>query len=134
MPAPEHLPHVGEWKVAFSAPTLEELFIEVARFIARECGAPGDSSDVDWEEVDLSSRDLPGLLVDWANELLGRAEASGCAYGDVRDVRFTGASLRARVRGTPVSDWRLAIKAATWHDVRLEQSGGDWQATLLFDV
>jgi SHS2 domain-containing protein len=133
MTSPEYLQHVGEWKVAFSAPTLEGLFENVARFVAGECGTPGEPSG-NWEEIQLSSRDLPGLLVDWANELVGRAEAGARAYSEVRDLRITGTSLEALVRGAPVAEWRLPIKAATYHDVRLEQAGGAWWAALLFDV
>lgn len=127
------IPHVGEWKVAFVAPTLPDLFGEVARFIAGECG-PVAGEPGAWEEVSLSSRDLPGLLVDWCNELVGRSEAAGRAYPAVRNLHFTGPALRAEAQGVPVSDWRLPIKAATWHGADVEMTPGGWRSTLLLDI
>ena len=130
--------HVGEWQVALTADTLEELFAEVARAIAGSAGAkPGEPAD--WEQVSVTARDVSTLLADWANELLGRSEATGRAYGDVRGVRIRDqrdgtVGISAEVRGRSVEDWRSPLKAATYHALTLEQRGRRWHATMLFDV
>ncbi|MGA8032013.1 MAG: hypothetical protein WCB48_06435, partial [Casimicrobiaceae bacterium] len=81
------LPHVGEWRVELRGDTRSEAFRRVATLIAcasgRTSGALGK-----WEPVSLSARDDVALLVDWANELIGRGEASGMAYADVRDMEL----------------------------------------------
>lgn len=141
------LQHVGEWKVELRADSLEQLFVELARVIACETGArSGTRSPADtWERVSIESRDYPSLLVDWANELIGRSEIMSCAYGDVRSLRIEPGTagppradepvrLLAEVRGQPVEEWRSALKAATYHDVSVEHADGEWRGEVLFDV
>ncbi|MDE3127541.1 MAG: archease [Gemmatimonadota bacterium] len=131
------LPHVGEWKVEVRAASRDEAFAEVARLIAAEAGrAAGEPGP--WEPVGLDARDGVTLLVDWANELIGRGEASGRAYDEVRALAIgdagPGLRLAAEVRGRAVPDWRSPIKAATYHGASLERRGGRWRARLLFDI
>lgn len=141
MPATSRtLPHVGEWKIELRATTIEELFVELARIIAEAAGArPSPSAATPWERVDLVARDHATLLVDWANELIGRSEAAGRAYGHVRHLVLepgprASVHLTADVRGDPVAEWRSPIKAATYHEVVVAGEGSDWHAVVLLDV
>lgn len=141
------LQHVGEWKVELRADSLEQLFVELARVIAGETGARSAprSPAATWERVSIESRDYPALLVDWANELIGRSEIMGCSYGDVRSLRVEPGPdrprranepvrLSAEVRGQPVEEWRSALKAATYHEVLVAHTDGEWRGEVLFDV
>jgi len=132
------LPHVGEWKVQLRADTLEAVFAEVARCLARHVGTSSGPAG-EWEEVTVAARDRIALLVDWANELIGRSEVAGRAYADVRNVSIetdgsAALRLRAEVRGTPVRDWVSPLKAATYHDAIIDCVNGHWRAELVFDV
>ncbi len=125
--------HVGEWKVTLWADTLEDLFAEAARVVARSCG-PTRGAPGPWEAISLTAKDLPTLLADWINELLGRSEVSGRAYAEVRAARVEDGRVDAEVRGRPVVSWRSPIKAATYHDLALERRGDRWRAVVLLDV
>ena len=135
------LPHVGEWRVELRDDTRSEVFRRVATLIALASGRAEGPFGA-WEHVELSARDDVALLVDWANELIGRGEASGAAYADARDIELTPPAgraapqwrLTAQVRGRAVRDWRSPLKAATYHGARLERRDGRWYATLLFDI
>lgn len=129
--------HVGEWRLVLRADTCTGIFAEAARVVGRACGrahgAPGP-----WEPVALAARDRATLLADWINELIGRSEIAGRAYGDVRALTLTatggGSSLSAEVRGTPVANWRSPLKAATYHGLSFEAAGKRWTACVLLDV
>lgn len=130
--------HVGEWKVIISGRTLEDVFEATARVIANATGRTSDEASA-WESIDVSARDVPTLLVDWANELLGRSEVSGLAYSELRSLRVVqvpGSSTRvsAQLRGKRVTQWTSPLKAATYHGLSLEKRDNDWRAELLFDV
>ena len=134
------LPHVGEWKVELRAGSLEELFTELARVIADAAGTPvTPPTPGAWERVEIDARDYTTLLVDWANELIGRSEVAGRVYKIVKDVsieRGAASSLRlgADVRGEPVDEWVSPLKAATYHGAIVERPGREWRAVVLFDV
>lgn len=164
--------HVGELELTVEAESLEELFAEAARFVARECG-PVEGEPGPPERVTLAARDPGTLLVDWLNEMIGRSEVETRAYVDVRvlNLGLTGAKrsrgapaggapltsdvgpehraavgvrlagddgtdviLEAEVRGRPVRSWESALKAATYHNLRLSREGDRWKATVLLDV
>jgi SHS2 domain-containing protein len=134
------LPHVGEWKVELRASTIEGVFLELARTLADATGpSSGTPSSMPWERVVLHAHDDATLLVDWANELIGRSEVAALAYREVRDLvvtRVDGDSLRltAEIRGAPVDEWVSPVKAATYHDASVMRVGDGWLAVVLFDV
>jgi protein archease len=134
------LHHVGEWKVELRGDTIKELFAELARLLGEATGSRRASRvPRAWEHVELDAPDQATLLVDWANELIGRSEVAGCAYGDVRNLIVESgptspARLIADVRGTPVDEWVSPLKAATYHGATLERQGSEWRAVVLFDV
>lgn len=143
--------HVGEWRIEIRADTVEDLFAEVARFVASATGARVGAFGP-WEDVVLEARDLEALLVDWANELIGRSEVHARAYSEVRNLVITptvasstdGAltpstsevtlTLQAQVRGQPVASWESPLKAATYHGVTVRRIANEWRTDLLFDV
>ncbi|HEY7569454.1 MAG TPA: archease [Gemmatimonadaceae bacterium] len=130
--------HVGEFKVSLTADTLEELFAETARVIAREAGTPL-STPSDWGLITVGARDRTTLLADWANELLGRSEVERRAYTEIRNLSITmqpdgTSSITAEVRSQPVTRWTSPLKAATYHGLSLERHDGEWHAVILFDV
>ncbi len=144
--------HVGELELTLEARSLEEVFAEAARVVSRECGATGGEAGP-WERVSVAARDAGTLLVDWLNEMIGRSEVEGRAYGDVRELRLSRGPndafaseavlhdlegpelvLTAEVRGAPVREWESALKAATYHGLELERERGRWRARVLLDV
>lgn len=129
--------HVGEWKIVARADTRAELFSLVAGAIARAIGG-ARGARTPWESVQVEARDVDGLLVDWANELIGRSEAAQRSYDAVRGVKLrkrpAGWIVQASIRGADVPAWRSALKAATYHGATVTRHGGRWRTELLFDV
>lgn len=134
------LQHLGEWKVEIRASTLVELFTQLVRILADAAGPPSEaSSAAAWERVELDARDYATLLVDWANEIIGRGEAAVRAYDDVRNLVIKHSlgglvELTADIRGTPVNEWVSPVKAATYHDAVVSREGSEWHGIVLFDV
>ena len=125
--------HVGEWRLRVYADTAVELFAEAARAVARQCGSTGGELG-DAQEVTVEARDLPTMLVDWLNEMLGRSEIACAAFMDVEVLELTERRLRATVRGRRVTRWRSSMKAATYHDVEVARHGARWRASVLLDI
>jgi SHS2 domain-containing protein len=86
------------------------------------------------EHVELAAPDRELLLVDWLNELLYRSELHKCVYGDVRVERASDRRLAATLRGREPTWPRTQVKAATWHRVRVRDTPGGLDATVVIDV
>jgi SHS2 domain-containing protein len=136
-PCTRQIAHVADVKLALHADTMEALFGEAARFLARYGGRPTGAGFVALH-VRLQAPDASTLLADWINELLGRSEIDRTAYTcrrvSVDTVLGQGVKLEADLVGTPVRDWRCPLKAATYHDLRLEYRRGRWRAQVLCDA
>jgi SHS2 domain-containing protein len=125
--------HVGEEEITVSSPTLEGVFAELARSIARECGVVADGPG-EWKHVSVSSRDTEALLVDFCNEMIAMCEVDRVAYDETRNIRVQKAALELDVRGSKVTTWLSPLKAATFHGLSLSRDDNSWQCTILFDV
>jgi SHS2 domain-containing protein len=131
--------HVGEWRVTISGRTLEDVFVATARIIANAAGHTTDEEPAEWESIEVTARDVRTLLVDWANELIGRSEVTGLAYSELHTVQVSqlknGSSrVSAMLRGKRVAQWTSPLKAATYHALSLEKNEKEWHAEVLFDV
>lgn len=133
------LHHLGEWKIELLADSREELFAELARVLADAAGpAPLQRASTKWESLELEARDLATLLVDFANELVGRAEVTGCAYRVVRGVTLdeseSAVRLAAELRADRADGAVSPVKAATLHGASAERMAHGWRAVVLLDV
>ena len=127
--------HTGEVELTVEAPSLSALFEESARALAElqaedAGGAPTRSE----ERITLTSSDREALLVDWLNELVYRGEVNKCVYADVTVARIDDRELEAIVRGREPLAPRTAVKAATWHGLRIRTCDDGVEATVVLDV
>ncbi len=127
--------HTGEVLVRLAAPALPALFDQAALALAELLGgdlprgARGES-----ERVELHASDLEALLVEWLDELIYRGERARRIYRDVHVNRIERESLVATVRGDEAVALRTAVKAATWHRLRIASTPEGVEATVVLDV
>jgi SHS2 domain-containing protein len=126
--------HVGEIRVRAEAPTLHELFEEAGRALAELLAEGAEDGSVSTRErVDLEERDPSALLIGWLNELIFRSERTKLVYDDLC-VEITGARLAAAIRGHRPIRARTAVKAATMHDVHIDETPDGFSASVVLDV
>ena len=127
--------HVGEVELYVHAPDVRSLLEEAARalaeLMAEDAGGVPTSAP---EHVELGALDLESLLVDWLNELVYRADVGKCIYGEVHIDRADERGLVATIRGREPTSPRTAVKAATWHRLRVRRKNGGYEATVVLDV
>ena len=79
-------------------------------------------------EVDLHAPDRETLLVDWLNELIFIFEVEHVILSRFEVLDVGDKQLRARVRGHRIDPARhrlkSAVKAATYHSLRVEEEDG----------
>jgi SHS2 domain-containing protein len=129
------LEHTGEIELQVEAPDLAGLFAEaavaLAEIMAEDAGRTPTRPP---ERVELLAADREALLVDWLNELLYRGEVNKCVYGHVEVERADDARLVANLRGHEPLSPRTAVKAATWHRLRVVPTPLGFEATVVLDV
>lgn len=128
--------HTAEVLLAVEAPTLAELYAEAGRALA-ELLADEPAAVVlgEPEPLTVQAADREALLVALLDELVFRAETTGRVYPVVEVDAVSDRALAATVRGGTPPTWRTAVKAATWHRLRVAaQADGTFAATVVLDV
>jgi SHS2 domain-containing protein len=132
------LDHKADLKMQFFGKTKEELFSNAAVGLGRQLLSEKDAEQIELEtageEINLRAKNLESLLVDWLNEILARSDLNEKIYLNFEIDFLTDTSLEARIQGMKAAEKKIEIKAATYHDLKIEQLKNGWQATVIFDI
>ena len=89
-------------------------------------------------EVDKRAPNREELLIEWLDELLYNFYTKGLIFSKFEISTFGDQHIVAKVHGRHIGANRgrlkTEIKAATYHDLKIEQKDGRWQTQLIFDV
>ena len=89
-------------------------------------------------DVELEAESMDLLLAAWLNELLYVFEARKLVLSQFDLLELGEHVLRARVSGEPLDTSRHivcgGVKAATLHELSLEQRDDGWEGFVLLDV
>lgn len=133
----EPLEHTADEGVRVWAPDWSGLLEQAARGMFAVIADPRSVRPERERRVALRADSREALLHDWLEELNGLHQSEGELYAAF-EVEADDVSLRARVRGEAIDPARHAlrteVKAVTWHDLRVEESGEGLRARVLFDV
>jgi len=113
---------------------LPDLFVGAARGMTSLMADLDSLAAIERREVRLEGWDRESLLVNWLNELLFLAETERLLFVDYQIESLTDTALVVRVRGAHAPVTKAAIKAATYHDLRLLHDGAGWSTVITFDV
>jgi len=127
--------HTSEVRLVLQAPTLRELYGQAAAALAEVmCVGSRPASGTQPHEVQIEARDAAALLVDWLDELIFQVEQTGLVY-PAPEIRSASAQrLNASMTGEEPIEWKTPVKAATFHDLRVEEDGDGYRAVVVVDV
>ncbi|MDP3938349.1 MAG: archease [Deltaproteobacteria bacterium] len=138
------LDHTADVGVVVHGDSLEALFEIAAEALSDLITDRETVEEREERRVVLSAPDPEQLLVRWLTEILAWFEIDGLVFRRF-SVRMDGAlSLEGRAFGEAFTygaadrnarhPFRTAIKAVTYHQLSVRQSGDGWEATIIFDV
>jgi SHS2 domain-containing protein len=129
--------HTADMGLEASGESRAELYLQAALAL-REILATTGGSPLEEREVEVKGGDAAELMVKWLNEILFLLETKGFFPVFFRIEEVTAEMLRARVIGEPFDPDRHSVerevKAATYHQLRVEQSDGVWHARIFVDL
>lgn len=142
----EQLPHTADIKIRVFGNTVEELFknaligmFQVVRPIAPGCVRSNDyivcKTLPIQRPITISSIDTAALLVDFLSEALYLSDIYNEAYLDAKIDELDEKKIRATIYGVQITGFEVVeLKAVTYHELRIEQVDGLWQADIVFDI
>jgi SHS2 domain-containing protein len=131
----EILEHTADVGLRAWGPSLSAVFEEAAAGLIAIM-VTGSAPDTRGEEVSLDAPDGVALLVDWLSEVLFLFDARGFVPHTI-DCHVEQWQLRATLRGGDADAFEQqgpAVKAVTYHDAVVRETGSGWEARVYLDV
>jgi len=137
-PAYREIEHTADVGFVLTAPDLPVALERAAAAmfdLVSDVERVGDSFE---RRVVVRGTDLENLLVRWLTELLFIAESERVLLSRFTVRRLEGFELEADVAGEPLDrakhEVRVEIKAATYHDIMIEETRSGWAVRVVFDT
>jgi SHS2 domain-containing protein len=130
----EEIEHTADLAIRVYGRDMRELFVNAAHGMFALMAEPSLEEAACEREVLLEAIDYESLLVDWLNELIYLHEVEGETYSQFNIETLSPTKLEAHVIGGPTKIKTKAIKAATFHDLAIEETPNGLVATMVFDV
>lgn len=133
----ESLEHTADIGIRLKAKDLKGLF-KNAGFALAELSAERISKDKELHNFSViqSASNVEELFINWLNELLSLSSAEGLIFVDFKINELTPTHLDAVAVGSDAGNFKVntELKAATYHQLKVEESKSGWTAEVIFDV
>ncbi len=134
----ELIEHTADICFRVKAQTLPELFQNAASAVfdlLAEEKPSGKAHQLLFTVIE-SGGDREELMVNWLNELLSRSAAENVIFTAFKVKEFKDTSLKAEVMGKSAEGFRrkTEIKAATYHQLKIDESQHGFSVQVVLDV
>jgi SHS2 domain-containing protein len=129
----EEIPHTADWSARVWAPDLPSLFTEAARAMSSLSGTVIGNGPRVTQMFEAEGPDVESLLVAFLSELVYYQEQENLTF-DAFDLRVAAQWLKVQMEGAPIASVEKAIKAVTYHNLKIEKTAEGLETTIVFDV
>ncbi len=134
----EILEHTADTGFLARGATLEELFEHAALALIQTALDPARAAAYAPRQLTASGETREDLLVNWLNEVLYLLDAGRFVPARFENLWFDGDSVFAQVLGERRDDAshppRIVVKAVTYHQLRVREHNGQWEAEVYLDI
>jgi SHS2 domain-containing protein len=125
--------HTADWELEIWAPDLGSLLEQAARGMYHLAGLKLSAHPRVTHKIEISFLEPEILLIDFLSELIYLTESEGLAF-DQFNLQLNGNQLVALVSGARIESLSKEIKAATYHNLNIKETGDGLSANVVFDV
>lgn len=143
----EEISHTADWSARVWAQDLPSLFAEAARAMNSLAGTAIDNDAHVKRTFEAEAPDAESLLVAFLSELVYYQEQENLAFEvfelEVKSTALTvaawrhvpkGQKLKVKMEGGQIASVDKAIKAVTYHNLKIEKTNEGFETTIVFDV
>ena len=147
----EEISHTADWSARVWAQDLPSLFAEAARAMNSLAGTAIDNDAHVKRTFEAEAPDAESLLVAFLSELVYYQEQENLAFEvfelEVKSTALTvalpdrawrhvpkGQKLKVKMEGGQIASVDKAIKAVTYHNMKIEETSRGVEVVIVFDV
>ena len=129
----EEISHTADWSARVWAGDVPSLFAESARAMNALAGTMiGEGPRLQLRFVS-EGPDVESLLVAFLSELVYYQEQENLAF-DRFDIQMSDKRISVNMEGSEIVAADKAIKAVTYHNLKIEKTNHSFETTIVFDV
>ncbi|MEW6029990.1 MAG: archease [Chloroflexota bacterium] len=129
----QEVPHTADWAVRVWADDLAGLLVESARAMNALAGIRLVEEERLTRYLTADAPDAESLLVAFLSELIFQQEQEHLAFDQFR-LDIEGSKLKAVMEGAPIQKMDKAVKAVTYHNLKIEKTTRGLEAEIVLDV
>ncbi len=129
----EEISHTADWSVRVWAQDLPSLFAESARAMNALAGTVTGPGPRVKRTFKSEGPDVESLLVAFLSELVYYQEQQNLAF-DTFDTQLSDKQISTNMEGTLITSIDKAIKAVTYHNLKVEETARGVEVVIVFDV
>jgi SHS2 domain-containing protein len=129
----EEIPHTADWSIRVWADDLPGLLAESARGMNEMAGVEQRNTPRVTRIFVAEGLDDEDMLVGFLTELVYYAEQENLGF-DQFDIEVNDDRLKVYMEGSVLKSLSKAIKAVTYHNLKIEQTGRGLETVIVFDV
>ena len=134
----EILNHTADIGIIAHGEDIYRVFINAAKGLFSLIIDAQEVSVRKYREIEVTAPDREALLVNWLNELIYLVDAEGALFREFDILEITETKLKAKCYGEKINSKKhhlqREVKAATYHQLKIEQSAEGWRAQVIFDI
>ena len=129
----EEIPHTADWAMHVWAGDLPSLFEEAAQGMNIMAGVKLAEGEITKRHFESEAPDPESLLVMFLSELIYYQEQENLGFTKY-DIRIDDTHLSAEMEGAPVQSVDKAIKAITYHNLKIQKTRRGLEVEIVMDV
>jgi len=130
--------HTADIGIRVKGKTLEELFKNSGLAIFEISTRKQFTKNKKHTQIIIKQKadSLKDLFINWLNELLSLSYAKGLIFHAIKIIKLENNSLEASCTASDILNYKVntEIKAATYHQLKLEETKDGWLAEVILDV
>ena len=134
----ELVDHTGDLGVRVFGESLSQLFEQAAHALTFILTEPETIHLKETRKIQLEAKTDEELLITWLNELVYLFETKGLLFKTYDVLSVHAHHLEALAQGESYVEGRhpikTTVKAATYHQLKIENHQGVWTAQVIFDL
>lgn len=134
----EELQHTADWSLRVWAADITSLFVEAAKGMYALAGIKLTGNPRVKRKFTSSAQDVESMLVSFLTELVYFIERDNLAFDYFDPNIDLDHSIPFRMstilRGARIQSMDKAIKAVTFHNLRIKHTGRGYEVEIVFDV
>jgi protein archease len=129
----EEIQHTADWSMRVWADDLPSLFAESARGMNSLAGVKLDNQNRTKRQFEAEGLDVESLLVAFLSELVYYQEQENLAF-DTFEIIMDRQRLTAKMEGARIASADKAIKAVTFHNLKIRKTARGFEVEIVLDV